>query len=593
MCGIIGYVGKENAAEILLKGLALLEYRGYDSAGMALLHGGDMRVVKSVGKVEALRPAAQGLSGSTGIGHTRWATHGRPTEANCHPHVSGRIAVVHNGIIENYRELKERLIALGYSFESQTDTEAVAHLIASLYSGDLTAAVRDACAALKGSYALAVISCDHPDTVVAARKDSPLVIGLSREGNYLCSDIPTLAEFTHTAYVLRDGEAACLTSQGVRFYNSEGKSFSPPVQTLAPVRLAAADLTDSCAMRSEIAQIPQALEQTRKNVQSGFPEALLRRLESCRSVIMVGCGTAYHAAVIGCMVLERCARILSVARIAGEFRYQEPVLEEDSVVIAVTQSGETADTLAAIRLAKESGTYVLAITNVRDSSVTRLADATFFTDAGKETAVCATKSYNCQLAALYALALECAARRGRALPAWEKALNDLPGYARAALDRLSEAETAQGQLLHAGNVFFLGRDLDYGTALEAALKLKEITYLPCEGYPAGELKHGTLALIDSRSVVVAVATQTRLFAKILNAVHEVRARGARVVLISQSRELLESESAEVKLLLPEAPDCIMPILSIIPLQYLACRTALLLGYDPDKPRNLAKSVTVE
>ena len=593
MCGIIGNVGREPACGVLLKGLSLLEYRGYDSAGVALLVGSRMQIRRSVGRVENLCRAAEGLPGCTGIGHTRWATHGQPTEANCHPHVSGHLAVVHNGIIENYQELRRALAALGFEFVSQTDTEAVAHLIASLYRGDLTAAVQEACGRLQGSYALAVVSSEHPGEIVAARKDSPLVIGLSREGSYLCSDIPALAEFTHTAYVLRDGETASLTAQGVRFFNREGRSFAPPMQTLNPVRIAAGTERFDCAMRTEIEEIPEALSNTLKNAEAGFPEELISRLSSCRSVIMIGCGTAYHAAVIGCMVMERCARILSVARIAGEFRYQEPVLEENAVVVAITQSGETADTLAGIRLAREAGAYVYAITNVRDSSVTRCANDCFFTDAGKETAVCATKSYNCQLAALYALALAAAARRNRECAEWRKSLAELPTLARTALGRLSDAESAQGYLLHAGNVFFLGRDLDYGTALEGALKLKEISYLPCEGYPAGELKHGTLALIDCRSVVLVLATQRRLYPKTLNAVHEVRARGAKVVLFSQSQELLDSETAEVKILLPDAPDYLMPVLSVIPLQYLSCRTAVLLGYDPDKPRNLAKSVTVE
>ena len=591
MCGIVGYVGTGRAAPILLDGLKKLEYRGYDSAGIAVLDGSRMQLFRRAGSVAYLEEARK-LQGCIGIGHTRWATHGAPTEQNAHPHVYGKFAVVHNGIIENMQPLKEECLKRGETFSSETDSEIIAHLIEFCYDGDFIKAVRSACARLEGAYALAVLCTAEPDTIVLARRASPLVLGEGEDGLYLASDIPAIARKGIKIYALSDGEFAILRGREIAFYTEDGRKISKdPIdydcEEEIPEKKGFAHF-----MRKEMSEIPLAMANTQKIIPC-YPRISELREVLCHAeyIEIVACGTAYHSGICAKYAFESLARVPVAVSIASEYRYRDPIVKKGTVVIAVSQSGETADTLAAAELARARGAVVVAVTNVRFSSLARLADHVLFTCAGREIAVAATKSFNAQLMLLYSLAEELARARGGRVCGAE--LAELPALAAEAG---RAAEGVRGWTAHfagAKSVFFLGRGADYCAALEGSLKFKEITYLPSEGYPAGELKHGTLALVERNTPVVALLTSRRLAEKTMNAVHETYARGAKVFLITCLPEYCSREEVSFSVVIPDCGEIFSPALSVIPLQALAYYVSVARGNDPDKPRNLAKSVTVE
>ena len=586
MCGIVGYVGERRAAPILLDGLQRLEYRGYDSAGIAVMRGGQITVVRRKGRVKGLSEA-RSLEGKIGIGHTRWATHGVPSERNAHPHVCGKICIVHNGIIENAAALRTACEARGELFASDTDSEVIAHLIAAA-DGDLLHAVHAACKVLEGSYAIAVMK-EGEEGIVLARRASPLVAGCDEDGLYAASDIPAIAAEGRRLYLLEDGEFALLKEGELSFYSGELE----PLQKQSFFCDAAQDAPEKGSfahfMKKEIAEAPRAAARSLPDLAKSEDSVLCEVLCQTQYIHVVACGTAFHSALCMKYVTHRFARLPAEAHIASEFRYADPIILPRSLCIAVSQSGETADTLAAAALAKARGAKVLAVTNVRRSSLERMSDFVLPTAAGQEIAVAATKSFNAQLAILYALAAEIARGRGRAAPPPAQTVAQM----REALACAEQVRAWVPYFAGAKSVFFLGRGADYLAAREGSLKLKEIGYLPCEGYPAGELKHGTLALVDGRTPVVAIVTQPALADKTMNAVHEAYARGAAVFLITNVPACLACGEVTASLLLPACEPAYSPMLTSLPLQLLAYYVAVARGNDPDKPRNLAKSVTVE
>jgi len=585
MCGIVGYIGRRSAAPVLLEGLKRLEYRGYDSAGIAVLQGGCFTVVKRKGRVRELERAGN-LEGNVGIGHTRWATHGAPSERNAHPHVYGKFAVVHNGILENFAALKEECLQRGEAFASETDSEVIAHFIAHAYHGDFLQAVRDAVARLSGSFAIAVLCSDYPDCMIAVREKSPLIVGTGEKEAMVASDLPAIAAEGMRAYSLADGESALIRADGVVFYDSdchpiEKNSVSYSCESDAP-RLG----EYPHFMLKEIAEIPKSVSRT---LEEPFPSELDGLLRSTERIYIVACGTAYHSGIAAKYAIETLARVPVEVHIASEFRYSDPILSPHALVLAVSQSGETADTIAAAKLAKELGATVIAVVNVVGSSLTEVADFALYTRAGREISVAATKSFNAQLALLYRFACRLAEAKGRSCDF--ASLKNLAPLAARTVELSRRIAEWSGDFTRAKCVYFLGRGADYGTALEGSLKLKEISYLPGEGYPAGELKHGSLALVGRDTPVVVLLTQTALAEKTMNAVHEVEARGATVYLVTSLRDYADATAHT--LVIPSCVECFSPVLAVIPLQLLAYHTAVSMGRDPDKPRNLAKSVTVE
>ena len=589
MCGIVGYIGRRRAAPILIDGLKKLEYRGYDSAGIAVLSGGKMAIVKRRGRVAALEKALE-LPGTIGIGHTRWATHGAPSERNAHPHCYGKIAVVHNGIIENAAGLRAACEARGELFVSETDSEVAAHMIAHYFEkeGDLLRAVHLAAGELVGSFALAVLA-EGEEEIVCARRASPLIVAMGEGEGFVASDIPALAAKGRRAYVLEDGEFARLTRENVQIFGADLALRLRESFILEEVELAPEKGNFAHFMRKEIEEVPDAIQNSLflpERVQNkGIYEVL------CQTYYfdIVACGTAYHSGLCFAYAAERLLRVPTRVHIASEYRYADPIVPRGTLTIAVSQSGETADTLAAARLAQERGSKVLAITNVAHASLSRLADFTIFTGAGREVAVAATKSFHAQLASLYSLLVVLARCRYTSVP-------PLVQFSDLAREVIQKSECVAGwtpYFLGSRSVFFLGRGVDRCAAMEGSLKLKEITYLPSEGYAAGELKHGTLALVDGRTPVVAIITDAQLADKTMNAVHEVYARGANVFLISCFPELCSQREGTASVCIPACPPAFSPMLSVIPLQMLAYHVSLAVGNDPDKPRNLAKSVTVE
>ncbi|ADU50364.1 glutamine--fructose-6-phosphate transaminase [Thermaerobacter marianensis DSM 12885] len=609
MCGIVGYVGPKQAVPILIGGLRALEYRGYDSAGIAVSYNGTVDVRKRVGRIDGLEQllAQRPLRGTAGIGHTRWATHGRPSDANAHPHTdcTGTFVVVHNGIIENYAELRDELAGRGHRFASETDTEVVAHLLEDLYDGDLVRTVRRAAARLQGAYALAVLTRREPGKIVAVKQASPLIVGLGQGENFLASDIPALLPHTRRVIPLDEGEMAVLTRDGVQLMRLDGTPVErePMTVTWDPGQAERGGYPHF--MLKEIHEQPRAVRDTLSGRihRSGegvvldavrFDPEWVRQL---RAVYLVACGTAYHAGLIGGRLIERLAGIPAWTEIASEFRYREPLVDERTLFVAISQSGETADTLAAMREAKRRGARVLAITNVVGSSVAREADDVVYTWAGPEIAVASTKAYTTQIVALTLLAVHLAERTGFTGPLGRKnlleSLRQLPDAVEAALQ--VEEEVKQIGELAGGwsDAFFIGRGLDYFTALEGQLKLKEISYIHAEAYAAGELKHGTLALIEQDTPVIALATQPALREKMISNIEEVRARGATVFAVIR-RDLTGVERyARHTVKLPVVHPLLMPVVAAVPLQLLAYYAAVAKGTDVDKPRNLAKSVTVE
>ena len=606
MCGIVGYVGKRNAQNVLLDGLEKLEYRGYDSAGVALALDGGIRVVKSKGRLAELRKKLeeQALAKSgCGIGHTRWATHGEPSDVNSHPHSTPRVSIVHNGIIENYGILKERLMAKGYAFESETDTEVLVKLIDSCYEGEPLKALHAALATVRGSYALAVLFRDFPDTLFAVKRESPLIVGWGEDENFIASDIPALLKYTRRYSVLEEGDLAVVTAEGIRFYNE----FAEPVER----EILTADWDQEAAekggyphfMLKEINEQPAAITATvSPRVENGLPDLRIpeltdERLRRVGTVHLVGCGTAMHAGMVGKAAIEALARVPAVVDIASEFRYRDPILRPEDLVVIISQSGETSDTLAALKLAKSRGVPVLAIVNVVGSSIARAADYVLYTYAGPEIAVASTKAYMVQMCVLYLFALRLAYARGMQTEAEIRRLTaELLRAGEVIKPRLADCEQIKylaSRFVNTQSCFFIGRGFDYSLSLEGSLKLKEISYVHSDAYAAGELKHGTISLITEGVPVIALATQKQVYEKTLSNAKETKSRGAKVLLFTTKDAVVPDGVADYVVRLDEYDDLLMPLQLIVPLQLFAYYMAVLRGCDVDKPRNLAKSVTVE
>ena len=607
MCGIVGYVGKRSAQDVLLDGLEKLEYRGYDSAGVALALDGGIRVVKAKGRLTALRErlAAQQLAQSfCGIGHTRWATHGEPSDVNSHPHSTPRVSIVHNGIIENYGLLKERLIAKGYTFQSETDTEVLVKLIDSCYTGDPLRALQQALAKVRGSYALAVLFRDYPDTVFAVKRESPLIVGWGEGENFVASDIPALLKYTRKYSVLEEGDMAVCTAEGIRFYNEFGEPVEREVLTADWDMEAAEKGGYPHFMLKEINEQPAAITATvSPRVEDGLPvlripELTDEVLRNIGTVHLVACGTAMHAGMVGKTAIEALARVPAEVDIASEFRYRDPILRPNDLVIIISQSGETSDTLAALKLAKSRGVPVLAIVNVVGSSIAKEADDVIYTWAGPEIAVATTKAYSTQLAVLDLLCLYLADLLGSIAPEeYTEILTELtriPDKLKEVLEQKERIQQYASQFFNHDSIFFIGRNLDYAIGLEASLKLKEISYIHSEAYASGELKHGTISLIEEGTPVIALSTYGPLFDKAMSNVVEVQARGANVLALTTEthRDAMAARTPRV-LTVPDVEPMLLPQLGVAPLQLLAYYIALERGCDIDKPRNLAKSVTVE
>ena len=606
MCGIVGYVGKRSAQDVLLDGLEKLEYRGYDSAGVALALDGGIRVVKSKGRLTALREklAAQQLAQSfCGIGHTRWATHGEPSDVNSHPHSTPRVSIVHNGIIENYGLLKERLAAKGYTFQSETDTEVLVKLIDSCYTGDPLRALQQALAKVRGSYALAVLFRDYPDTIFAVKRESPLIVGWGEGENFVASDIPALLKYTRKYSVLEEGDMAVCTTEGIRFYNEFGEPVERQQLTADWDMEAAEKGGYPHFMLKEINEQPAAIMATvSPRVEDGLPvlripELTDEVLRGIGRVHLVGCGTAMHAGMVGKAAIEALARVPAQVEIASEFRYRNPILRPEDLVIIISQSGETSDTLAALKLAKSRGVPVLAIVNVVGSSIARAADYVMYTYAGPEIAVASTKAYMVQMCVLYLFALRLAYARGMQTDAEIRRLTaELLRAGEVIKPRLADCEQIKylaSRFVNTQSCFFIGRGFDYSLSLEGSLKLKEISYVHSDAYAAGELKHGTISLVTDGVPVIALATQKQVYEKTISNAKETKSRGAKVLLFTTQDAVVPDGVADYVVRLDDYDDLLMPLQLIVPLQLFAYYVSLGRGLDVDKPRNLAKSVTVE
>ena len=606
MCGIVGYVGKRNAQDVLLDGLEKLEYRGYDSAGVALALEGGIRVVKSKGRLAELRKrlAVEALARSgCGIGHTRWATHGEPSDVNSHPHSTPRVSIVHNGIIENYGVLKERLMAKGYTFESETDTEVLVKLIDSCYEGEPLKALRAALAMVRGSYALAVLFRDFPDTLFAVKRESPLIVGWGEEENFIASDIPALLKYTRRYSVLEEGDMAVVNADGIRFYNEFAEPVEREVLTANWDQEAAEKGGFPHFMLKEINEQPAAITATvSPRVENGLPDLRVpeltdERLRRIGTVHLVGCGTAMHAGMVGKAAIEALARVPAQVEIASEFRYRNPILRPEDLVIIISQSGETSDTLAALKLAKSRGVPVLAIVNVVGSSIARAADYVMYTYAGPEIAVASTKAYMVQMCVLYLFALRLAYARGMQTDAEIRRLTaELLRAGEVIKPRLADCEQIKylaSCFVNTQSCFFIGRGFDYSLSLEGSLKLKEISYVHSDAYAAGELKHGTISLVTDGVPVIALATQKQVYEKTISNAKETKSRGAKVLLFTTQDAVVPDGVADYVVRLDDYDDLLMPLQLIVPLQLFAYYMAVLRGCDVDKPRNLAKSVTVE
>ena len=606
MCGIVGYVGMRSAQQVLLDGLEKLEYRGYDSAGVALTQRDGIRVVKSKGRLSTLRSKLEELAlpqSSCGIGHTRWATHGEPSDVNSHPHSTPRVSIVHNGIIENYGALKERLIAKGYTFASETDTEVLVKLIDSCYQGEPLQALQAALAKVRGSYALAVLFKDYPDTIFAVKRESPLIVGWGEGENFVASDIPALLKYTRSYSVLEEGDMAVCTAQGIRFYNEFGEAVEREKLTADWDMEAAEKGGYEHFMMKEINEQPAAVRDTisprLKDGKIDLSELALdeEAIKNVRRLYIIGCGSAYHVGMAARYVFESLARIPVEVDVASEFRYRDPVLEQDSLAMVISQSGETADTLAALRLCKERGVRTVGIVNVVGSSIAREADATMYTWAGPEISVATTKAYSTQLAACYLLATEFARVRGTLADGqYEQLVAELEALPEKIEKTLADKERIQwfaSKYANAKDAFFIGRGLDYAVALEGSLKFKEISYIHSEAFAAGEMKHGPISLVENGTLVVGILTQPDLFEKSVSNMVEVKSRGAFLMGLTTYGNYSIEDTAGFTVYVPKTDPHFATSLSVIPLQLLAYYVSCAKGLDVDKPRNLAKSVTVE
>ncbi len=607
MCGIVGYIGPRQASDVLLSGLARLEYRGYDSAGVSIIDAGALATTRRVGKLVNLRNALETtpILGSVGIGHTRWATHGKPSEENAHPHrdCTERIAIVHNGIIENYVELREELRATGHMIRSETDTETIAHLIESYYEGDLLAAVAKTIKRLEGAYALGVVHLDHPDVIIAARKDSPLIIGAGTGENIVASDIPAVLEYTREVVVLHDGEIAVVSAGSIEVYDGALRPVKPETLHVEWDLDAAEKGGFEDFMLKEIFEQPTALRETLRGrmadgeIQLSELAMTPAEVAGISRVFVIACGTSLHAGFVAKTLIEQWARIPVEVQCSSEFRYNDPIVDDETLVVAITQSGETADTLAGVREARLRGAKVIAITNVVGSRVTRESDGVIYTHAGPEIGVAATKTFTAQIAALNILGLKLAQVKGtlsdeRVRNIYEE-LTTLPEVVETILGDLDCLEECSELFSDVTSSLFLGRGIGVPVAMEGALKLKEISYIHAEAYPAGEMKHGPIALITDQVPVVVVAIQGHTYEKVVSNIQEVRARGAKVIAVATSGDEDIRNHAEYVMHIPQTSEALSAIAATIPLQLLSYYVAKRRGCNVDQPRNLAKSVTVE
>ena len=608
MCGIVGYLGNRMATEVLVEGLSKLEYRGYDSAGVAINTGNELEIRKFKGRLAVLAEDLEKnpINGGLGIGHTRWATHGEPSDVNSHPHfnMDRTIAVVHNGIIENYMELKEELQAEGIKFLSQTDTEVVAHLVDKYYEGNLLDAVYKATQRLRGAYALGVICKDNNQELVSVRKDSPLVVGLGEGEHFIASDIPAILKYTRNVYFLENGEFVHIVGDKVTILNENREVVNKEVNEITWDVEAASKGGYEHFMLKEIYEQPNGVKETlvrrlNENGEIHLDDIKMTKedLDNINRVYIVACGTAYHAGLIGKFTIEKFAKIPVITDIASEFRYRDPFIDDKTLLILVSQSGETADTLASLRYAKERGARILSVTNVVGSSIARESDDVFYTWAGPEISVASTKAYTTQLVSFYMIALDFAIKKGTITREYynemiEK-LKEMPSKVEEALKQEDHIKEIAKTLKEKHSAFYLGRGLDYNIAMEGALKIKEISYIHAEAFAAGELKHGTIALIEKGTPVVAIASQGELFEKMVSNMEEVRARGAYVIAVAQEKNKEVEKSADEVIYIPNVEDVLSSILTVLPLQLLSYYVAVERGCDVDKPRNLAKSVTVE
>ena len=609
MCGIVGYIGDGNAKDIIIDGLKKLEYRGYDSAGIALYQDGKIVIKKHIGRIANLENMIgdEKFDSHIGIGHTRWATHGAPSDVNAHPHGNGdgSIAVVHNGIIENYLQLKEWLVENHHvTFRSETDTEVIAHLIGVFYKGDLVDAVYQAVDMMEGAYAIGVMAQAEPDKIVAVRRDAPLIVGLGTDCNFIASDIPALLKHVRKIYLIENNETVVITKNSAKILNTERKEVKRDVFNVTWDADAAEKEGYDHFMLKEIHEQPKGVYETltRRLEKDGTIKldgiSLTREdLDKINKIYIVACGTAYHAGLVGKYAIEKFARIPVEVDVASEFRYRDPFVDENTLFIAVSQSGETQDTLAALREAKNKGARILSVVNVVGSSVARESDDVFYTWAGPEIAVASTKAYTTQLICMYLIALYMATQKGSITDEYYhkimEELKAIPEKLAALLKRESKIEEIAKKQYKQNSVFYIGRGSDVGISYEGSLKLKEISYINSFAIAAGELKHGTIALMEQGTLVIALATQDRLYDKMLSNIQEVKARGANVIGIAkESNRAIEQQANDV-IYIPDCADEVTPILAVVPLQLLAYYVAKLRGCDIDKPKNLAKSVTVE
>jgi len=609
MCGIVGYVGTKSAADVIVDGLKRLEYRGYDSSGIAVISDKKIVLYRSVGKLAELVKMLQKNKprGCIGIGHTRWATHGKPSEENAHPHTdcSGKIVVVHNGIIENYIELKRQLIAEKHKFKSETDTEVIAHLVEKYFKGDLLDAVKKMLKEIRGAYALGVIDSDNPEHIIAARKDAPLIIGLGKGENFIASDVPALLPYTREMIFMEEGDVAELRADSVTIYSMDGVKASRKAQTITWDAVQAEKEGYKYFMLKEIFEQPESLRDTfRGRLYPDDGKIFLEDikmgghfLKNFAKIYIVACGTSYHAGLVGKFLFENLCRIPAEVDIASEFRYRSPVLDKRALVVIISQSGETADTLAALRLAKQKKCPTLAICNAVGSSASREADYVFYTRCGPEIGVASTKAFTGQLTALYLLALSWGYEKGlfeeNEFKNLVKEFWEVPLRMIEVLKRSELINELAKQYCDRRDFLFLGRNLNYPIALEGALKLKEISYIHAEGYPAGEMKHGPIALIDEKMPIMVVATADRIYEKILGNIEEARARGGIIIAIATEGDNSIKEKSNHQIFMPKINPLFYPLLNVVPMQLFAYYVAVLLGCDVDQPRNLAKSVTVE
>ena len=608
MCGIVGYIGTEQASGIILNGLEKLEYRGYDSAGMAVFDGNKINITKAVGRLKALDEITHGgesMPGNAGIGHTRWATHGVPNHVNSHPHYNEQetIAVVHNGIIENYLALKDKLIGKGYAFVSDTDTEVIAHLLDYYYKGNPLEAITKVLHRVEGSYAFGILFAEYPDELFAVRKGSPLIVGKNETGSFIASDVPAILKYTRSVYFVDEQEVACLKADSIRFFTVDEEEIKKECVHIDWDENAAEKGGYEHFMLKEMYEQPKTVQDTLMPrikgediviEELGMSDEDMRQI---KKIHIVACGSAYHTGVTGKYIIEGLARIPVEVDVASEFRYRNPVLEEGGMVIVISQSGETADTLAALREAKERGFKVLGIVNVVGSSIAREADNVMYTWAGPEIAVATTKAYSAQLIALYLLALKISKARGvlaqEELSCMMEDLKRLPDQIEMLLNNKTKIQHFANRYIGAKDIFFIGRGIDYAISLEASLKLKEISYIHSEAYAAGELKHGTISLIEEGTLVAAVSTQKSLYQKTISNMVEVKSRGAFVLAVTNEGNTEIEKAADYVIYIPETNQYFTNSLAIIPLQLFAYYVSIGKGCDVDKPRNLAKSVTVE